>query len=84
MLAQCIYSDFSVQIEPTEVNVQGSIPAWLRGSYVRNGPGTFRGMKHLFDGYGMLVKFAFDSGKLQVSHRCLLLQEEGCSAADCL
>ena len=54
--------------------VEGSIPKWLKGDYIRNGPGLFEAgnkrLNHLFDGYGMLVKVAFDpSSPPQVSTR---------------
>jgi len=58
-----------VQTQPVDAAVEGKIPNWLHGSYIRNGPGTFRGMKHLFDGYAMLVKFSFEDGKVLVSQR---------------
>ncbi len=59
----------ALQTEPVEANIQGSIPAWLHGCFVRNGPGTFSGMKHLFDGYAMLAKFEFENGSVKVSHK---------------
>jgi carlactone synthase/all-trans-10'-apo-beta-carotenal 13,14-cleaving dioxygenase len=45
----------------------GVLPAWLTGSFYRNGPGTYKngspgGMTHLFDGYGMLVKVELRGG----------------------
>jgi len=58
-----------VQKEPTEAIVEGNLPAWLHGSLVRNGPGTFKGMKHLFDGYAMLVKVSFKDGRANVQQR---------------
>ena len=60
----------SLQLEALPLQVCGSIPSWLHGDYIRNGPGTFKGMKHLFDGYGMLVKFSFESGKVTTQQRC--------------
>lgn len=70
-LHDCILSDVngSMQTVPMEAEVQGKIPSWLHGSFVRNGPGSHHGMKHLFDGYAMLVKFAFENGSVKVSHR---------------
>ena len=59
----------ALQTVAVEADVQGKVPTWLHGSYFRNGPGTFRGMKHLFDGYGMIAKFAFENGSVKVSHR---------------
>ena len=32
--------------------------------------GTFKGMKHLFDGYGMLVKLRISGGRVHVQQRC--------------
>ncbi|EIE20145.1 carotenoid oxygenase [Coccomyxa subellipsoidea C-169] len=62
--------DFTPELtEPVEANIQGSVPGWLHGSFVRNGPGTFSGMKHLFDGYAMLAKFEFENGSVKVSHK---------------
>ena len=50
--------------------VKGQIPKWLKGSFVRNGPGHFAPeMKHLFDGYAMLVRFDFDGGKVRSMQR---------------
>ena len=57
------------QTEALPLKVSGSIPSWLKGSYVRNGPGTFKGVKHLFDGYCMIVKFAFENGKVSTQQR---------------
>ena len=59
-----------MQREPTQAAVEGTLPSWLHGSLVRNGPGTFRGMKHLFDGYAMLVKVHFEGGQASVQQRC--------------
>ena len=45
--------------------VTGSLPEWLRGSLVRNGPGAFSfpggsEVDHWFDGLAMLYRFTFD------------------------
>lgn len=58
--------------QPTELPlafVGGTPPSWLKGSYLKNGPGTWRGMQHLFDGYAMLTKTRFDSGDAFFSSR---------------
>lgn len=47
----------------------GSPPTWLHGLYLKNGPGTFKGMQHLFDGYAMLTKTRFDHGDAYFSSR---------------
>jgi beta-carotene 15,15'-monooxygenase len=47
--------------------VRGDLPAWLRGSLIRNGPGAFSfpdgsDVDHWFDGLAMLSRFTFDPG----------------------
>jgi len=47
--------------------VDGSVPEWLTGSLVRNGPGTFSigeegSVDHWFDGLAMCYRFTFDPG----------------------
>lgn len=67
--AHCNWGLLELQVERLPLKVTGSIPAWLHGDYIRNGPGTFKGMKHLFDGYGMLVKFSFKDGNVTTQQR---------------
>ena len=57
------------QVKALSLQVSGAFPTWLHGDYIRNGPGTFKGMDHLFDGYGMLVKFSFENGKVTTQQR---------------
>eukprot|EP00884_Botryococcus_braunii_P018929 jgi/Botrbrau1/571/Bobra.0010s0037.1 len=58
------------QIQEVELKVKGQIPNWLSGTFVRNGPGTYKGMNHMFDGYAMLAKFSFSDGRATYSNRC--------------
>ena len=55
--------------------VEGSIPEWLSGTLVRNGPGRFeagdRQVNHWFDGLAMLRRYAFEDGELRYSNRFL-------------
>ncbi|SIR60100.1 carotenoid oxygenase family protein [Natronorubrum thiooxidans] len=55
--------------------VDGTIPEWLSGTLVRNGPGRFeagdRRVTHWFDGLAMLRRYAFDDGQLRYSNRFL-------------
>jgi len=51
----------------TSIAVTGEIPAWLRGSLIRNGPGAFSvpggsSVDHWFDGLAMPYRFTFDPG----------------------
>ena len=47
--------------------VEGELPEWLAGNYVRNGPGRFeageRRLEHWFDGYGLLLKVSLATGR---------------------
>ncbi|KAF5456476.1 hypothetical protein F2P56_025959 [Juglans regia] len=56
-----------------ELIVEGEIPLWLSGTYLRNGPGLWRigdyDFRHLFDGYATLVKLHFENGRLIAGHR---------------
>nr|XP_023918420.1 carotenoid cleavage dioxygenase 8 homolog B, chloroplastic [Quercus suber]POF25364.1 carotenoid cleavage dioxygenase 8 like b, chloroplastic [Quercus suber] len=56
-----------------ELAVEGEIPLWLSGTYLRNGPGLWHigdyNFRHLFDGYATLVKLYFENGRLIAGHR---------------
>ncbi|XP_062024919.1 carotenoid cleavage dioxygenase 8 homolog B, chloroplastic [Rosa rugosa] len=56
-----------------ELYVQGQIPLWLKGTYLRNGPGVWHiedyNFRHLFDGYAMLARLHFENGRLIAGHR---------------
>ena len=55
--------------------VDGTIPEWLSGTLIRNGPGRFeagdRRVNHWFDGLAMLRRYAFGDGDLWYSNRFL-------------
>ncbi|CAM8886294.1 unnamed protein product [Rhodiola kirilowii] len=56
-----------------ELEVEGQLPLWLNGTYLRNGPGLWNigdyNFRHLFDGYAMLVGLHFRNGRLTAGHR---------------
>ncbi|KAI4337498.1 hypothetical protein L6164_015907 [Bauhinia variegata] len=56
-----------------ELVVEGQIPRWLNGTYLRNGPGQWQigdyKFRHLFDGYATLVKLQFQNDRLIAGHR---------------
>jgi carotenoid cleavage dioxygenase-like enzyme len=58
-----------------DVPVQGALPAWLRGTLVRNGPGAFevgdRAYRHWFDGLAMLHRFSFADGRVSYANKFL-------------
>lgn len=47
-----------LEMEEVRLEVEGKIPEWLDGTFMRNGAGTFKGMKHMFDGFALLAKFS--------------------------
>ncbi|KAI3791998.1 hypothetical protein L2E82_05867 [Cichorium intybus] len=56
-----------------ELVVEGEIPKWLSGTYLRNGPGLWHlgdyDFRHLFDGLATLVGLHFNNGHLRMAHR---------------
>ena len=54
---------------------QGTIPNWLQGTLIRNGPGTFevgqQQYRHWFDGLSMLHKFSFTDGQVSYANKFL-------------
>lgn len=58
-----------------DVPVTGSLPEWLGGTLLRNGPGTFRvgaeRYRHWFDGLAMLHRFTIDGGRVSYASRFL-------------
>uniref|UniRef100_S4RJN3 Uncharacterized protein n=1 Tax=Petromyzon marinus TaxID=7757 RepID=S4RJN3_PETMA len=61
--------------DPVELSVQGSVPGWLRGCLIRNGPGRHcvgpSCYQHWFDGLALLRKFRFRDGRVWFSSRYL-------------
>ena len=55
--------------------VEGTIPDWLSGTLLRNGPGRFEvdgeRVNHWFDGLAMLRRYAFENGEVSYSNRFL-------------
>jgi beta,beta-carotene 9',10'-dioxygenase len=58
-----------------ELELEGSIPAWLSGSLVRTGPAKFEVgescYRHWFDGLAMLHRFSFGDGGVSYANRFL-------------
>jgi len=55
--------------------VEGTVPAWLEGTLVRNGPANYevgdRRVNHWFDGQAMLHRFGFAGGSVSYANRFL-------------
>lgn len=69
---------YSSQYDETtldNLHIHGEVPTWLSGSFVSNGPGQFEigatHFNHWFDGFAMLKKFDFKSGKVRFQNRFL-------------
>ncbi|XP_034539680.1 beta,beta-carotene 9',10'-oxygenase-like isoform X2 [Notolabrus celidotus] len=64
--------------EPISTKVQGSIPSWINGNLLRNGPGKFEfgntHFNHWFDGMAMLHQFKIVNG--QVTYMSRFLQSD--------
>jgi carotenoid cleavage dioxygenase-like enzyme len=58
--------------------VHGTMPLWLRGTLIRNGPARFeigeQKYNHWFDGLAMLHRFAFADGRVAYANRYLRSQ----------
>ncbi|KAL3042995.1 hypothetical protein OYC64_020832 [Pagothenia borchgrevinki] len=61
--------------EPISTEVQGSIPSWVKGNLLRNGPGKFEfgntHYNHWFDGMALLHKFTIAEGQVTYMSRFL-------------
>jgi beta-carotene 15,15'-monooxygenase len=63
-----------------QLPVDGSLPDWLTGSLVRNGPGCFEAgdgtVDHWFDGLAMLHRFGVDGAAGRVHYRNRFLRSD--------
>lgn len=59
----------------TNLRTIGEIPAWLKGTLIRNGPSKFESgnnkVYHWFDGLAMLHAFSFEKGEVSYTNRFL-------------
>uniref|UniRef100_A0A182JI63 Uncharacterized protein n=1 Tax=Anopheles atroparvus TaxID=41427 RepID=A0A182JI63_ANOAO len=65
-------------VEPIEGIIQGTVPDWLNGSLLRNGPGSLKVgdmmFNHLFDSSALLHRFNIDNGK--ITYQCRFLKSD--------
>ncbi len=63
------------EVSIDNLTVRGSIPDWLQGIYIHNGPGQFDlehdKYWHWFDGLAMPHRFKFEDGKVSFANRYL-------------
>ena len=59
--------------EPISAEAKGSLPSWLTGTLIRNGPGRFEcgdtSLNHWFDGQGLLHRFHIENGHVTYSSK---------------
>ncbi|XP_047119258.1 carotenoid isomerooxygenase isoform X1 [Schistocerca piceifrons] len=64
--------------QPLEGTVTGTIPHWVKGTLLRNGPGKLHvgemRYKHLFDSAALLHRYAISNG--QVTYQCRFLKSK--------
>lgn len=59
------------QVTEVQATVTGTLPAWLDGSLLVNGGGDYSAMRHMFDGYALVVKVRVAGGAAWGSQRYL-------------
>ncbi len=63
------------EISIDKLPVKGSVPEWIKGDLIRNGPGTYKvgdeNYKHWFDGLAMLHRFSFENGEVSYQNKFL-------------
>src|SRR5919197_2913377 len=68
---QTLDSEVSVDLLP----IEGTLPPWLAGSLLRNGPALFEdqelSVRHWFDGQAMLHRFTIADGRVSYANRFL-------------
>ena len=69
------FGETAAEVAGADLPVSGRLPGWLRGTLIRNGPGTFRidgqRYRHWFDGLAMLHAFTIGDGRVRYANRFL-------------
>lgn len=72
--------DESDEVKRESVDVQGTLPDWLNGVLLRNGPGMYENggasVNHWFDGMAMLHRFEFDGAEDEVRYTSRFLRTD--------
>ncbi|KAL7044598.1 hypothetical protein ACKWTF_001997 [Chironomus riparius] len=65
-------------IEPINGEITGKIPNWIKGSFILNGPGSFKigdvSLNHVFDGMALLHRFHIENGN--ITYQCRFIKSE--------
>jgi carotenoid cleavage dioxygenase-like enzyme len=69
------FDSLTHEVTNQNLPVDGTLPEWLTGVLLRNGPATFEaataGYRHWFDGQAMLHRFAVGGGRVCYTNRAL-------------
>jgi beta,beta-carotene 9',10'-dioxygenase len=69
------YTSLEEEISVERLPIEGTIPQWLSGSLLRNGPAKFEvgqdTFRHWFDGFAMLHRFSFQDGNVSYANKFL-------------
>lgn len=80
------FADQQHEITLENLEIEGTIPSWLHGTLVRNGPARFRlqdkTLNHWFDGLAMLHSFTIDGTAGRVSYANKFLDTPALHAAE--
>jgi beta,beta-carotene 9',10'-dioxygenase len=67
------FSTLAEEITCDRLPIEGSVPGWLAGSLLRNGPAQFevgqQKYRHWFDGLAMLHRFSFHNGEVSYANK---------------
>ncbi|MGW6056804.1 carotenoid oxygenase family protein [Streptomyces sp. NPDC055189] len=69
------FRSLHTEIDVADLPVKGSLPGWLTGRLLRNGPARYeageRSVRHWFDGQAMVHRFTFEAGRVGYANRFL-------------
>jgi len=69
------FSTLDKEVVIEELPIKGTLPSWLSGTLLRNGPAKFevgnKKLRHWFDGFATLYKFSFKNGKVSYANKFL-------------
>ncbi|MCX2818298.1 carotenoid oxygenase family protein [Haladaptatus sp. F3-133] len=72
--------DESDEVKEESVDLHGTLPDWLTGVLLRNGPGMYENdgasVNHWFDGMAMLHRFGFDGAEDEVRYTSRFLRTD--------
>jgi carotenoid cleavage dioxygenase-like enzyme len=79
------FTSLDTESDTVGLPVEGTLPTWLSGDLIRNGPARFeagpQAFRHWFDGQAMLHRFTFDGGAGRVLYRNRFLDTPGMRGA---